>query len=192
MAKAVEVRYAAYKRHTAAFAEALAIAEPLDLSPASALLLAESKLDATALGSVRIQTNTLEPLWLEQSVELPNWLRTRHLAEPTRLGVVHSALGSLVKSALLKACFQFCTRTGVEWMVIGARAPLDRKYDELLFDDVFPGRGYVPLRHAGDLPHRILMLEIESARRRWAAARHPMFEFMFESEHEEIDLDADM
>jgi hypothetical protein len=40
------------------------------------------------------------------------------------------------------------------------------------------------------MPHRILMLEVESARQRWAAAGHPLYEFVFETEHAEIDLSA--
>lgn len=186
--RAVGVRYAAYKRHAATFADGLRVPEPLDSAPGTVVLLAEEKSNGEALGTMRIQTNAFEPLVLEQSIALPDWLKKRRLAEATRLGVTHGRIGPLVKNALFKAGILFCRMAGVERIVIAGRAPIDRQYDELQFEEVYPGLGYIPLRHAGGLPHRILMLEVASARQRWAAVGHPLYEFVFELEHAEIDL----
>jgi len=188
LVRAVEVRYAAYQRHAAAFAETLRAPEPLDRAPGTVVLLAEDKSDRAALGTMRIQTNAFEPLVLEQSIALPDWLRRRRLAEATRLGVARGSIGPLVKNALFKAGLLYCRMAGVERIVIAGRTPIDRQYDALQFEEVYPGLGYIPLRHAGGMPHRILMLEVQSARERWAATRHPMYEFVFETEHAEIDL----
>jgi hypothetical protein len=188
LVRAVEVRYAAYKRHAATFAETLLAPEPLDRAPGTVVLLAEDKSDRAALGTMRIQTNAFEPLVLEQSIALPDWLRSRRLAEATRLGVARCRIGPLVKNALFKAGILYCQLAGVERIVIAGRSPIDRQYDALQFEEVYPDLGYIPLRHAGGMPHRILMLEVESARQRWAAARHPLYEFVFETEHAEIDL----
>jgi hypothetical protein len=188
LARAVEVRYAAYQRHAASFAEALRTPEPLDRRPGTVVLLAEDKSDRAALGTMRIQTNAYEPLVLEQSITLPDWLQSRRLAEATRLGVTHDAIGPLVKNALFKAGILYCRVASVQNIVIAGRAPIDRQYDALQFEEVYPGLGYIPLRHAGGVPHRILMLEVESARQRWQAVRHPLYEFVFETEHVEIDV----
>lgn len=186
--KAVQIRHSAYARHVPSFAATLKHPEPSDAQPGVVVMLAESKLDGTPLGTMRIQTNQFSPLTMEQSIELPESLRTRPLAEATRLGVTGERAGSAVKTVLFKAFFLYCQMQGIEWMVVSGRAPIDRQYDRLLFDDVYPGLGFVPLRHVGNMPHRVMSFEVESAEARWAAARHPLFEFVFRTHHPDIDV----
>ena len=186
--KAVHIRHAAYARHLPEFAQTLKEPEPADFAPGVVLLLAESKLDGSALGTMRLQSNEFKPLALEHSIDLPDWLRTQRLAEATRLAVTADRLGRVVKTALFKSYFQHCQITGVDWMVIAGREPIDRMYDSLLFEDVFPGRGYIPLPHAGNLPHRLMSFHIASAQERWARANHPLFDFVFSTAHPDIKL----
>lgn len=190
LSKAVEIRHAAYSRHLPDFAETLRTAENADLEDGCVVLLAESKLDGSPLGTMRIQTNQFKPLCLEQSVELPDWLRTMRLAEATRLGVTNEKGGRLVTTVLFKAYYMYCLQAGIEWMVIAGRAPVDRMYQRLLFSDVFPGLGYIPLAHAGNLPHRIMSFNIPTAQDRWAQANHPLLGFMCNIHHPDISLDA--
>lgn len=186
--KALQIRYSAYARHVPTFAETLKMAEPLDNTEGVAILLAESKLDGSPLGTMRIQTNWFNPLTLEQSIELPEWLKNRSLAEATRLGVTEQSIGRNVKTALFKAYFQYCVQNGIEWMVIAGRSPIDRQYDRLLFSDVYPGMGYIPLRHANNMPHRVLAFEVGTAEERWNKARHPLTNFVFHTDHPDIDV----
>jgi hypothetical protein len=186
--KAVTMRHAAYARHVPALAELLKVPEACDHDEGSVVLLAESKLDGSPLGTMRIQTNRYRPLAIEQSVELPEWLQDCRLAEATRLGVALGRAGRVVKTVLFKAYFQYCQQAEVDWMVIGGRAPLDRQYEALLFKDVFPERGFIPLRHASNIPHRILAFEVETAEARWAEADHPLFDFVFRTRHPDLDL----
>lgn len=186
--KAVQIRHSAYARHLPEFAETLKMAESADIDKGSVVLLAESKLDGSPLGTMRIQTNQFKPLCLEQSIELPQWLKQRRLAEATRLGVTNDKGGRLVTTMIFKAYFQYCQQAGVEWMVVTGRAPVDRTYDRLLFDDVFPGMGYLPIRHVGNLPHRVMQFNVETAEERWAAAKHPLFNFIFRTHHPDLDL----
>ena len=69
--KAVKIRHSAYARHMPAVAETLTAPEKADTEDGVVVLLAESKLDGSALGSVRIQTNRYRPLSLEKSIKLP-------------------------------------------------------------------------------------------------------------------------
>jgi len=139
LAKAVAVRHAAYARHLPEFAEQLRQPELSDFSDDGVVLLAESRLDGSPLGTMRIQTNRHDPLPLEQSLALPDWLKgDAVLAEAVRLGVTEGSQGHLVKTVLFKAFFQFCEAQGIDWMVIAGRAPLDRQYRRLMFKDVFP------------------------------------------------------
>jgi hypothetical protein len=185
--KAVKMRRMAYARHLPEFAEKMTV-ENSDRAPGSVILLAESKLDDAPLGTMRIQTNKYAPLPMEQSVELPARLASSRLAEATRLGVAGGTIGRMVKIALCKALFMYCGKNEIDWMVITARAPLDREYEAMLFNDVFTANEFLPMAHVGGLPHRVLVKEVGGARERWAAVHHPLFKFVFQTHHPDIDL----
>ena len=186
--KAVEIRHSAYDRHIPAVAALLESAEAADYEPGSVVLVAESKLDGSPVGTMRIQTNRFRPLALEQSITLPGWLHGQSLAEATRLGVAGNRVGRLVKIALFKAYYEYCVLSEIEWMVIAARSPLDRQYAALLFQDVTPDGEFVPMRHAGNIPHRILAFNIERSQAVRQAAKHPLFDFVINTRHPDIDL----
>lgn len=190
LVKAVKIRHAAYARHLPEFARSLAEPEECDFDSDSVVLLAESKLDGSPIGSARIQTNFHQPLHVEESVDLPLWLMTRRLAEVTRLGIDEGRIGRLVKVALIKACFEYCEQNKVEWAVVTGRTPIDRQYEQLLFSDVFPNRELIPLRHVGNMPHRVMAFEIETGEERWAAAKHPLLGFFRHTHHADIDIGA--
>ncbi|MFD2270823.1 hypothetical protein ACFS07_06115 [Undibacterium arcticum] len=73
-------------------------------------------------------------------------------------------------------------------MVATGRSPLDRQYERLLFEDVYPDLGFIPLRHVGNLPHRIMSLAVSAVEPRWAATKHPLFNFFFRTLHADIDV----
>jgi GNAT superfamily N-acetyltransferase len=186
--KAVRIRHAAYARHVPEFARKLMLPEDYDYEDDSIVLLAESKLDGSPLGTARLQTNLHRPLPVEQSVELPEWLQGKRMAEVSRLGVDVGRVGRLVKTALLKACVQYCQQNGIEWALATGRAPIDRQYEQLTFVDVFEPGAYLPLRHVGNIPHRIMAFDIDTIDERWSAAQHPLLEFFCRTVHPDIDL----
>ncbi|MES2933959.1 MAG: hypothetical protein V4805_10790 [Pseudomonadota bacterium] len=190
--KAVHIRHAAYARHVPEFAQSLKQAEQKDGETGVVILLAESKLDGSPLGTMRIQSNQYKPLALEQSVTLPHWLQDRSLAEATRLGVTDEKTGRLVKTVLFKAFYLYCVQNDIEWMVVTGRAPIDRQYERLMFKDVYPELGYIPLPHVGNMLHRIMSFSVNSAESNWAAAQHPMFDFIFRTHHPDIDVGSDV
>lgn len=186
--KAVSVRHTAYARHLPTVAALLATPEAYDRDEGSVVVLAESKLDASPLGTMRIQTNRCRPLALEQSLALPVWLQGKSLAEATRLGVSQGAIGRVVKTALFKAYFHYCQLADIEWMVIAARSPLDRQYEGLLFKDVYPSAEFVAMRHAGNIPHRVLTLKVAEVEPTWSHANHPLFNYIFRTCHRDINV----
>lgn len=186
--KAVAIRHAAYARHVPDLAERLREPEDVDREAGVVVLLAESKLDGSPLGSARIQTNRFRPLAVEQSIELPEALRDLSLAEVTRLGIVGGSVGRLVKTMLIKAAFQYCERHGIDWALAAGRSPIDRHYEQMLFQDLFPEKGFIPLQHAGNLPHRVMAFEIATGPARWSAAQHPLLDFFCHTRHPDIDL----
>ncbi len=187
--QAVLIRQAAYDRHLPEFAKSLVKPEAADFEKGTVVLLAESKEDGSAVGTMRIQTNAYKPLCLEQSIDLPQWLKESPMAEATRLGVTNQVGGRLVTTALFKAFYMYCQQIGVEWMVIAGRAPVDRMYQRMLFDDVFPGQGMVPLAHASNLPHRVMQFNVKTAFERWSAVDHPLLKFAALTHHPDITLD---
>lgn len=186
--KAIRVRHSAYARHLPALADTLQRPESADFNPDVVVLLAESKLDGSPLGTARIQTNEHGPLAVEQSVVLPAHLQGHKLAEVTRLGVEGGRVGRIVKVALVKACFQFCEQNDVKWAIAAGRVPIDQQYADLLFQDLYPETGYIPLQHAGGIPHRVMAFEIATGHARWTAARHPLLNFFSYTDHPDITV----
>ena len=186
--KAVGIRHAAYARHVPDFARTLAAPEACDYAADTVVLLAESKLDGSALGTARIQTNRHGSLHIEESIELPDWLQGKRLAEVTRLGIEEGRIGRVVKIALIKACFDYCEQQAIDYAVVTGRAPIDRQYEQLLFSDIFEGKEMIPLRHVGNIPHRVMAFEIATGEARWSAARHPMLGFFRHTHHPDIDI----
>jgi hypothetical protein len=185
--KAIAIRQAAYSRHVPEFGATLGSPEPNDHDQGSLVLLAESRMDGSPVGTMRIQTNRFRDLAIERSAKLPAWLKGRSLAEATRLGVAQGGSGRVVKIVLCKAFYLYCLAANIEWMVIAARPPLDRPYEAALFKDVYPGE-LVPLRHAGNIPHRVLAFEVDTAAERWNAVGHSLSKFMVKTWHPDIDL----
>ena len=165
-----------------------ATSEPNDFDDGVSVLLAESKLDGRPLGTMRLQTNVFRPLALESSVTLPDRFKGSVLAEAARLGVTQERVGRVVKTLLFKAFYIHCLNVGIDWMVITARSPLDKHYESLLFEDVFPERGYIPMSHVGGIPHRIFAHEIATAGERWADVAHPLYDLYFHTHHPDIDV----
>jgi hypothetical protein len=187
---AVSIRHSAYGRHVPALAEQLRMPEQLDTASGCTVLLAESKLDGEPIGTLRIQTNRYRPLALESSVTLPRSYAGCSLAEATRLGVANGRVGYAVKIALFKAFYLLCIKANVDWMVITARAPLERMYEGLLFGDVFPGETARPMRHVGNIPHRVLSFEVGTAEERWREVNHPLYDHFVRTRHADIDIEG--
>jgi hypothetical protein len=190
LSQAVRIRSEAYARHVPTLGEVLSAPEEVDKDVDSIVFLAEGKTDGEPLGTIRIQTNFASPLSIEASIDLPPMFRDRPLAGVSRLGVKAGARGRLVKLALFKAMHRYCLAKQVEWVLIGARPPLEQDYLNLGFVDVFEDQELRPLQSAKGLPHRILAFEVLTAERRWFEANHPLYVFMFRRFHPDIEIFA--
>ena len=186
--KAVEVRQRAYSKHLPTLADLLSDPEGADSRPDSIVLLAESKEDGSPLGTMRIQSNFTAPLDVEAEFELPSRFQQRSIAHVTRLGILPQRNSSLVKLALFKALHRYCLAVQIDWMLATGIPPIDRQYDRLGFIDVLPSGTLITLRATGGLPARLLCFEVNSAERRWQEPRHPLYEFMFQTYHPDIEI----
>jgi hypothetical protein len=160
----------------------------VDEAQGTTVFLCRDKASGRAIGTMRIQTSHPGPLMMEQSVTLPGWLAAAPRAEITRLAVSVGA-DPLTKLCLMKASYLFCMAQQVQWMVIGARnEALMRNYRRLGFIDALGGDEQVPLAHTGGLMHRILAFDVASAERTWSAARHPLYGFMVQTLHADLEI----
>ncbi len=186
--KAVAIRHAAYDRHVPEFAQALREPEVTDFEKSTTVFLAESKFDGSPIGSMRIQSNEGRQLSVEHSVDLPRWLQGAYMVEATRLGVVQSDRDSVVKSLLFKAVLAYCRNVGVEWIVITARRPLDKMYEAFTFQDILPEQGFVPMAHVGNIPHRVMAIQVDAVAAHWQEISHPLHNLFFGIDHPDIDI----
>jgi hypothetical protein len=188
---ACAVRAQAYGHHLPELGAALAQPDELDHDPATTVFLCRDKSTGRATGTMRVQTSLAGPLLIEDSLSLPGHLACSTRAEVTRLAVP-VGVDPLTRLCLWKASYLFCMAHGLRWMVIGARSDaLIRNYRRLGFVDVFGSDDLKPLAHTGGVPHRIMAFDAFSARRVWGEQRHPLYTFMFETEHDDLQVTAD-
>jgi hypothetical protein len=188
MLAACEVRAESYGRHLPHLRAAFELPDALDLEKDTAVFVCVDKASNRAVGTARVQTNARGPLLIEHSVAVPDAMRDDPRAEITRLAVAPGT-DPMVKLALWKASFLFCAAAQMRWMVLGARSDaLVRQYRRLGFVDLYESSGPVPLKHAGNLSHHVMVFNVTSAERRWHSCRHPMYDFIFDTAHRDIAL----
>lgn len=184
--RALALRAAARPAGTAAV-----VIEPddVDRRPNATLLLAESRLDGEALGSLRILTSDRGPLSFEGRVALPPAARRpESLAEASCLVVRRGRLAMLARLMLWKAFHRYCLAAQIDTMFVAVREPADRQYAWLGFTDVLPaGVRYAPERN-GAPTHRLMRLGVFEAHERSLRTGHPLHDFFFEESHPEIEL----
>ena len=177
--KAVQIRAKSYGKHHPQVADLLSSAEVADRSRFSLVLLAESKLNDTPLGTLRIETNANGPLPIESLMPPNNESKGKTIAFVTRLAVSGGTDSSLVKLALFKALHRYCLACQIDWIIVTALPPMDRQYLRLGFHDVYDENTLVPIHWSGNIPMRLMSLETISCERIWKRTQHPLYKFMF-------------
>ena len=186
--KVCELRSVAYGHHLPHLAENLKHSDALDKSAGTVIFLAEDKITGEAIGTARLQSNTHQPLLLEGSVDIPQDLKKQALTEITRFSVRPGYNQFTTRQALIKACYLYCCAMQLPIILIGARRPLDRIYESLGYVDIFGDGRKFPLKHAGGIEHRVLKFDVYGAERKWHADQHPLYGFMFQTYHADIQV----
>lgn len=191
LADIAQLRASAYGHHLPGLAPGLATPDAADTAAGTTVMVCRDKASGQAIGTARIQRNHPHTLPIEASITLPDTMAALPRAEITRLAIAPGA-SSLVRPMLVKACYLAAVASQVRLLVIGARSPaLVRIYRGLGFDNVHEDGGPVPLAHAGHLPHHVLAFDVVAAERRWHAGRHPLYTFMVETWHPDLQLLAE-
>ncbi len=187
--QAVRVRHEAYsKHHPPVVADRVGVEELDDKKVDAIVLLAESKIDAAPMGTMRVHVNVSEPLAFEKEFDLPARFRGKTLAHITRLAVTGGDASRLVKLALFKTLHRYCHALQIDWMLVAGVPPLHRQYLMLGFSDVFEDGLLRPSVTTANLPARLMGFEVPSAERRWSEAGHPLYDFMVREFHPDIEI----
>ncbi len=165
-----------------------AVSDAYDRQPNATLLLAESRFDGEALGTLRILAGENGPMMIDAVVALPESMRHQSIAEGSRLVVRESGDPTLVRRMLWKAFHRYCLAAQVQTMLVAARDAAAREYAALGFTDVFPDAPLVALRGRDVATHRLMRLGVFEAHEAMRHSRHPLREFFFVERHPEIDL----
>ncbi len=182
------VRSESYGHHLPGLYDVLRRPDAIDLDPATAIFLCRDKGTGRALGTARIQTTRTGHLLIEQCAQAPAQMKQQDRAEISRFSAIRGA-DPLVKLALWKASYLFCQAEQARWMIIGARSEaLVRQYQRLGFNDIYDDRRMVRLAYAGGVAHRVLGFDVVTAERTWLAANNPLYGFIFETSHRDIQL----
>lgn len=183
-------RAQAYARHQPDLVSRLTLSrpEPEDLRDDVVILMAESKESGEVVGTLRLQTNLNRPLRFETELPLPERFRGKHLLEAGRMTVRNGPEGRMVLPALVKAAFEISYRTGIDFSLLIGRAPIDRIYHAMQFQDVFDGEKVVTSAQPG-VPVTLFYMDITQADARWIAAACPLYAFMAQTLHPDIDID---
>ena len=189
--EACALRAQAYDHHLPGLAQALAEPDAIDRSRGTVVLVCRDKASGALVGTARLQRCAGAPLPIEASLPLPAALAALPRAEITRLAILAGA-NPLLRPMLVKACYLAAVASQIRLLVIGARSPgLVRIYRGLGFTDLLGGGRQVPLAHAGGLPHSVLSFDVVAAERCWREGRHPLYGFMVETWHPDLQLLAE-
>lgn len=188
LSKAVNIRAEAYERHWPNLYKKLQHPENQDRNPNSLIFLAERKSDSIPVGTMRVDTNLVTPLEVTRDLDLPEDFAGRTIAYVTRLGVKQGRIGTLVKLALFKSLHRYCLAKQLYWMLVGIRPPGDKDYVRLGFEDVYPDGKLRPIISSGGVPIRLMAFHVNSAERRWNTGNHPLYKFMCEDYHSDIEI----
>lgn len=183
-------RAQAYGRHQPDLVTRLTLSrpEPEDLRDDVLILMAQSKESDEVVGALRLQTNLNQPLRFETELALPERFRNKHLLEAGRMTVRNGPEGRMVLPALVKAAFEISYRVGIDFSLLIGRAPIDRMYHAMQFQDVFDGEKVVTSAQPG-VPVTLFYMDMPQADARWIAAACPLYGFMAQTFHPDIDID---
>ena len=184
----VSLRSQTYSRHNAPAARLVRTPEDQDLRGDGVVLVARSKLDGTAVGSVRVQTRVHRPLMVESAMQLPDEVVAGNPVELMRGSITNGIAGRMVSATFAKATFLLCNRLAFSHVIVTCREPVDLMYRAYLFDELLGGE-LIDLPYSPGARHKVLCLPMDKATERWQRHNPPLLDFMMNMEHPDIQVD---
>jgi hypothetical protein len=184
----VGLRARTYIRHNAPAAKLVGTPEEQDRRGDALLLIARSKLDGTPVGSVRVQTRVSRPLLVESAMRLPEDVARSSPIELMRGSITNGTAGRMVSAAFGKATFLLCREMGFSHVIVTCREPVNLMYRAYQFDELLSGE-LIHLPYSPGARHKVLCLPMVGATERWRSDNKPLFDFMMNVDHPDIQVD---
>jgi hypothetical protein len=184
------LRAEAYGRLDSSFRETMAKPDEIDRQPCTMVFMCEDKVTKEVVGTMRVQATTHgnNQVAIEKYVETPAHIADFGRGEITRLASPQGA-DPFVRIALWKAGYLYCMATQVRWLMMAVRrAALLREYFKMGASDVFEDKRSIPLPYGGNLPHRVLALDLGACEQTWREMNHPLQPFMFTTVHPDLSI----
>lgn len=186
----VSLRSKTYSRHNAPAARLVRSLEEEDLRGDGLILVARSKIDGTAIGSVRVQTRVQRPLMVESAMQLPHDVASANPIELMRGSITNGLPGRTVSASFAKATFLLCRKFAFSHVIVTCREPVDLMYRAYRFDELLGG-ALIELPYSPGARHKVLCLPMNEATERWRSQNPPLFELMLNIEDPDIQVDYD-
>lgn len=183
--RACRVRSLAYGHKVPEYRESMLQPDEIDRSPWTGVYLCEDKISGEAVGTMRVQTTNRggSKLEIEKYVTPPPPYEGSARAEITRLAAVPGS-DPFIRLALWKAGYLHCKENYVRLLMMAVRKPgLIKAYEQMGAKDISAPQA---IHYAGNLPHRIMGLDMLEVEPFWRTAKHPMLAFMVDTIHPDI------
>jgi hypothetical protein len=125
---------------------------------------------------------------VESAMRLPDEVAGANPIELMRGSITNGAAGRMVSASLAKASFLLCRRFDFSHVIVTCREPVDLMYRAYQFDDLLSGE-LIDLPYSPGARHKVLCLPIREATERWRSQNRPLFDFMLNTDHPDIQLD---
>lgn len=184
----VAIRREAYGSRLQALANQVGKPEDFDFNHGPVILLLEDRLTGRPLATTRLNTGRgLLPIMAD--MQLPDFITNHSIGYVSRMAIVGEAQRKPeIRILIDKAVFQLCQAKQIRNMLIFAVVPRQRIFMSRGFRDIFED---CQPRHPAFLNHvpiRALCMDVVTLERQWHAANHPMYEFIFDKVHPEIEV----
>jgi hypothetical protein len=101
---------------------------------------------------------------------------------------VASSACAVLSASFAKASFLLCRRFDFSHVIVTCREPVDLMYRAYQFDDLLSGE-LINLPYSPGARHKVLCLPMRVATERWRSRNRPLFDFMMNTDHPDIQID---
>lgn len=185
-----DLRASAYGARNFQFGSLLTKPEKSDVEAGNIVLMAESKENGEVLGTIRIHTNLFQSVPMESAIAMPPKLKDQLLAEVCRFCIKCNENSAIVRLALFKALYLYCYANQVQYLLCGARKPINKMYKSLGFIPLDGGdqEKWVRVGYAGNIEHSMLVLDVLRVDSLWRESNHRFYDFIRKSYHPDLKI----
>lgn len=184
--KAVAVRYQAYAEKLSGLASDVAIKEDLDRTLNPVILLAEEADSGKVIATARLNSDPGIRDLLAQ-IQLPADYSQDRLGYFSRMAAVGDPVSKKVARALLhKALLQLCVAKQIDRMLLLVGTARSKLYMPWGFQPVFKDETRPEMMHGRAV--NLYQLQTRKAEQRVSELSDTLYEFLFKSYHEEIEI----